>query len=113
MKFKITVHDMAPDDQGGRIIKEYNMQVHDMNQAQIEIGRTRMEFPEYYVLADFEFFQQTYSLTWAEQTNRFKRETPFMHTDDPDDARDIYLENRERDFEDRMNAYFERRHEDL
>jgi hypothetical protein len=34
-----------------------------------------------------------------------------MDSLDPDEARDLYLENQERDFEDRMNAHFEGRYE--
>jgi hypothetical protein len=35
-----------------------------------------------------------------------------MDSLDADEARDLYLENQERDFEDRMNAHFENKHEE-
>lgn len=151
MMFTVTIHDGPSPDQLDNIVRQYDMQVADMREAQEHLQESREVWAEYWVHADFGFFEQSFSHRYKDQVKAELGDTPpaqepdsiklvgadVVHTDsdsllnvlgyalnpfpdrplprheDPDDERDRQLENDERDFEDRMNAYFEGRHEDL
>ena len=138
MMFTVTIHDGPSPDQLDNIVRQYDMEVADMREAQEHLQESREVWAEYWVHADFGFFAQSFSHRYKDQVKAELGDTPpaeVAQTDsllnvlghalnpfpdrplprheDPDDERDRQLENDERDFEDRMNAYFERRHEDL